>query len=254
MPRDAAPNANRPDDHQLFALTRWSLIRQAKDESATALNTLCLNYRAPLLVLVRCRNLAIPGYDAEDLVQGFFAVLLRRDFLANVAEHKGRFRTFLLNAFEHFLSDLRIREAALKRGAGVAPDSLHETDGQGQLLQDPAAPGPDPGETVDRAWAEAVLAAALRRLTEEAAASGHAALVAALEPVFFADDAAPSYAEIAGRLGLTEGAVKTAAHRMRKRLGALIREEVRDTVANEADLEAELAYLLTLFRKPSLSQ
>ena len=231
----------------LFADTHWSLVMRAKDDSATALNSLCLAYRAPLVVWLRCRG--EKPEDAEDRVQGFFEHLLHREFLRNVAPEKGRFRIFLLAAFQNYLCDQHKRAGAAKRGGGQIPQSLEETDGEGQPLHTPASASPSPDKEYDRAWAGAILANALRRLSAECARTGHAALCTALEPALFADDDAPAYAQIGQELGLTEAAVKMAARRIRQWFKGLIRDEVRQTVASGSDLEEELYYLLSLFEK-----
>ena len=231
----------------LFADTHWSLVMRAKDDSATALNSLCLAYRAPLVVWLRCRGEKLE--DAEDGVQGFFAHLLSHEFLRNVARQKGRFRIFLLAVFQNYLCDQHKRAGAAKRGAGQILQSLEETDGRGRPLHTPTSASPSPDQEYDRAWAAAILASALHRLSVECARTGHAALCTALEPVLFADDDAPAYAQIGQALGLTAAAVKMAALRIRQRLKCLIRDEVRQTVASEGDLEEELHYLLSLFAR-----
>ena len=220
---------------------------RAQDKSEAALNTLFTNYRAPLLTWLRARHYS--PHDAEDLVQSFFAGLLRHDFLKDLGREKGKFRTFLLTSLKHHLSDMRDKDAAVKRGGGQLPVSLQETDEDGQPLHDPAALGTAPDQDYDRAWAQSVLTNALSQLETECARTGHAALCAALEPVMFVDETALPYRKIAERLGMTEGAVKTAACRIRAMLRDLIREEVRQTVDNEEDLEEEIRYLFSLFGK-----
>ena len=231
----------------LFANTQWSMVRRAKDNSLTALNSLCLAYRSPLIVWLRCRG--VKPEDAEDHTHGFFQHLLRQDFLRGVAREKGRFRTFLLSAFQNYLIDQHKRFAAAKRGGGQSSQSLDETDNEGDLLHIPASDSPAPDEEYDRAWATAILTAALQRLEMECANSGHAALYSALEPVFFADANAPAYSEIGTKLNMTESSVKMAALRIRKRLKVLIRKEILQTVDNEDELGDELRYLGSLFGK-----
>ncbi len=222
---------------------------RAKDDSTVALNALCLAYRAPLLIWLRCHG--EKPEDAEDCVQGFFEHLLSHDFLRGVAREKGRFRTFLLGALQNYLRDEQRRASAAKRGGGRVLQSLEATNGQGEPLHSPASPSPTPDTEYDRAWAGAVLTRAMRRLEAESARSGHAALCAALEPVLFADLQAPAYAQIGQQLGMTEAAVKMAALRIRQRLKQLIRAEVLQTVGSEGHLEEELRYLLSLFSKPA---
>ena len=238
------------DSHRdLFFGTDWSLLARAKAGDEGALNAVCLSYRSPLVVWLRCRG--EKPEDAEDGVQGFFEHLLRHDFLRGVAREKGRFRTFLLAAFQNYLSDQRKRAGAAKRGGGHIPESLEATNAEGQPLHSPASTFPTPDKEYDRAWAAMILASALQRLSAQCARTGHAALCAELEPALFADADAPAYAQIAHKLGMTEAAVKMAALRIRAELRFLIRHEVLETVASVDDFKEELRYLLGLFDKAS---
>ena len=126
---------------------------------------------------------------------------------------------------------------------------MNETDSEGQLVHEPACRRPFADEEYDKAWAGTILANSLHRLEIECARTGHASLCHALEPVFYGDEDAGSYREIGERLGMAEGAVKVAAHRMRARLRGLIREAVMQTVENEEDLDGELRYLVDLFSR-----
>jgi RNA polymerase sigma-70 factor (ECF subfamily) len=229
----------------LFADTHWSVVLRARDKSQAALGRLCESYRQALIVWLRSRGHTAP--DAEDLVQGFMAHLLADNSLNNVAREKGRFRTFLLKCFVNYLRDQRDRGAAAKRGGGLALVPLDETADNGKRLHDPPAPEAPPDLAFDRAWANAVVDNALRRLEEECAQQGHLALCSELKPVMFADVTASPYEEIGARLGMSEGAVKTAAHRIRIRLRGLIGDEVAQTVASEEDLTDEIRYLIRLF-------
>ena len=234
-------------DPGLFTNTHWSIVQRAQDKSEIALNSLFSSYRDPLLVWLRARNYS--HHDAEDLVQGFFASLLRHDFLKKLSREKGRFRSFLITSLKNYLNDVRDKANAGKRGGGHSPDSLQETDDQGQPLHDPASSSATPDVEFDRAWAQAVLAKSLRQLQSECARTGHAALAAALEPVMFADETAAPYREIGERLGMSENALSTAAHRLRTRLRGILRDEILQTVDNEADFQDELNYLRSLFGK-----
>jgi RNA polymerase sigma-70 factor (ECF subfamily) len=245
MGTDAQKVVGQTSGPGLFTTTHWSMVRRAQDKSETALNSLFQSYRNPLLIWLRARQYS--SHDAEDLLHSFFANLLRHDFLRDVSPQKGKFRTFLLTSLKNHLSDERDKANAQKRGGGQAPDSLQETDDQDQPIHDPAASGAAPDEEYDRAWARAVLTNAMRQLETECARTGHATLCTALEPVMFADETAAPYREIGERLSMSEGAVKTAAHRIRARLRGIIREEILQTVDNEADLQEELQYLASLF-------
>jgi RNA polymerase sigma-70 factor (ECF subfamily) len=229
----------------LFAATRWSLVQRARNQSSRALNELFTLYRQPLLSYLAAR-----GYghqDAEELVQGFCAHLLERDFLANVTPVKGRFRTFLLTSLQNYLRDEHDRVTARKRGRGRVPLSLDETGENHERLHTPVAPTPTADRAFDQAWARTVLDRALRGLARECASTGHGPLLEALEPALFADETSPSYRQIAQRFGMTEGAVKTAAYRFRARLNGLIREEILQTVRSAAEWKDEVRYLISLF-------
>ena len=228
----------------LFAATHWSVVLQARGKSADALAALCRHYRNPLLCWLRGRGTS--PHDAEDLVQGFLAHLLQRDFLENVSPTRGRFRTFLLVSLKNYLRDEHRKDFAAKRGGGQKVESLQEITDEGKLRHEPQATDDSPDVEFDRAWADAVLANAVQQLTAECARSGHERLCAALEPVLFADETAGSYREIGEQLGMSEGAVKVAAHRLRVRLKNLIRAEVLQTVADERELDGELRYLIAL--------
>ena len=233
----------------LFAATQWTIVMRDKDDSIGALNSLCAAYRSPLLVWLRCRGQS--AENAEDQVQGFFQHLLKSDFLRNVGREKGRFRTFLLTSFQNYLNDQRKRAVADKRGGGDVPLSLDETNEEGEKMRDPEARDIAPDEAYDREWARALLAHSLRRLQQECAVRGYGALCAELEPVLFTDPDAPAYAQIGQKVAMTEAAVKMAALRIRQRLKGIIREEVMQTVADEAGLQEELGYLRNLFGRPA---
>jgi len=237
--------AGVPESAKLFNTTHWSIVRRAKDDSLTALNLLFMNYREPMIVHLLGK--AYTHHDATELVQGFCVHLIRKDFLLNVAKAKGKFRSFLLTALNNYIRDQVEHARAVKRGEGRVLDSLDEEDFEGERLHSPAAAIAAADLQYDRAWAQAVLQNALKRLEEESATSGHTALCQALEPAFFADETSLSYRDIASRLEMSEGAVKTAAHRLKHRLRGLIREEIMQTVSDKADFDEELTYLISLF-------
>jgi RNA polymerase sigma factor (sigma-70 family) len=242
------PSAPAPRAEGLFQPTRWSVVLRAQEKSEVALGELCATYRRPLLIWLQAQGVGRP--DAEDLIQGYFAHLLSRDFLGNVAREKGAFRTFLLRCLKNFIRDQIDKGKASKRGGGLPIESLDETIGaDGQLAHQPSASGASPDLAYDRAWAQTVLDRALKQLEAEAARTGHAELCVELTPVMFADETAGSYAQIAARLGMTVGAVTTAAHRLRFRLKVIIREEILQTVATDVDWQGELSYLIQLFSR-----
>ena len=229
----------------LFPLTHWSEIRPTGQTGCVNMEAVYEAYRVPLMLYLLC--LGHKPEDSADLIQGFFAELLRRDSLSSVTPKKGRFRTFLISALKHYLNDQHDREHAAKRGGGQPLLSVDELlDQQGIDAAMVSQRGPD--WAYDKAWANAILNAALRQLEEEVAKTRKRALFIALVPSMHQDTDAASYQEIADELGMTEGAVKVAAKRLRERLGQLIRKEVRQTLTNPSDFEAELQYLIELLR------
>lgn len=228
-----------------FVTTRWSVVRAAGGNTEpaarrAALETLCRAYWGPLYAFARRRGSARSA--AEDLVQGFFARLLEKNDVAVATSERGRFRSFLLAAFVHHLSNERDREGARKRGGGRAPLSLDaHTDGGVGALE----PSRDetPESAFERTWALAVLGRARRRLHEEQARIGRERALESLWPALADAAEAPPYADLAAQLGLSENALKVAVHRLRKRLGELVRDEVLQTLDDARDLGEELAHL-----------
>lgn len=245
MSAQAGGGATQECVKELFPNTLWAVVSRARHGSASALETLFSTYREPLLVFLRCRGM--PHQDAEDTVQGFAEHLLERDFLANVAPVKGRFRTFLLTALQRYLADTHARDTAAKRGGGRPTVSLDETDAEGRPQREPTAPNARPDLEFDRAWARTTLRNALQRLAAECASKGKAGLWLALEPALFADETTASYADLAQEIGLSVGAIKMAMQRLKRRLAGLIREAILRTVDNPEDLDDELRYLLSLW-------
>ncbi len=231
-------------------VTHWSMVFRARDRSEASLNAFCADYWEPLVAWLLRQNYALQ--DAKDLVQGFFASSLKRDFLAGVSPDKGRFRTFLLTAFKNYLCDQHDRATAAKRGGGQKVESLDETDSEGRPLQVPSAADLAPDEEYDRACARMLLGKAMGSLSEEYARKGQAVLFAALEPLLYRDETAPRCQQVAERFQMTEGAIKKRVFDIRKRFEALFREEVRQTLPDDAspeDVDEEIRQLMRLFRR-----
>jgi RNA polymerase sigma-70 factor (ECF subfamily) len=230
-----------------FPTTRWSRVLAAagrsEPDAGAALAELCAAYWYPVYALIR-RS----GHDpdaAADLAQDYFTHLLEKGTLAAADPSKGRFRAFLRTDCTFFLADARDRAARLKRGGGVTPISIDARDAEGRYLVEPADEL-TPERLFDRAWAEALLDRALARLAAEYAGSGRAALFARLEPTLMPGPHAEPYAAIAERLGITEAAVQQAAHRLRRRYRARLREEAAATLhePDEAAVEDEIRELI----------
>ena len=230
---------------QRFATTQWTVVLAARDGSDSqarqALEALCEAYWFPLYAYVRRR-----GHDpdaARDLTQAFFADLLGRDFLNAIDASKGRFRSFLLASLAHFLAHERDRAQALKKGGGKSPLSLDAEAAEARYLQEPAD-RLTPDVVFERRWGLTVMERAMLRLEAEHVEDTRFAM---LKPCLTGEQGG-RYSELAAALGVSEGAVKTAVHRLRQRYGGLLREEIAGTVASNADVDAELRHLLEVIR------
>jgi RNA polymerase sigma-70 factor (ECF subfamily) len=226
-----------------FATTRWTLVLAAAktpERAREALDWPCQAYWRPLYSYVRRR-----GYspeDAHDLVQGFFVEVLEDDLLKRVDPSAGRLRAYMLGAIKHHLSHQRERDAAQKRRAEQARFQVSLDDAE-TLFGLEADPNLDPAAAYDRRWALAVFERAMTSLAADHAAEGKKQLFDRLQGYLHgADDS--SYRSAAEELGMTEGATKVAVHRMRARLGQLLRLEVSQTVASPEEVDDELRYLL----------
>jgi len=213
--------------------------------SDDALERLCRAYWYPLYAHVRRR-----GYDAQeapDLTQAFFERLLEKSFLRAVDRNKGRFRTFLLTALDHFLANEWRREHARKRGGGRTFVSLDDTLGEDRYRLEPAH-DETPERLFERRWALTLLDQAMNRLGDECAASGKTTFFDAVKPLLGGDRADLPRTALAARLALTENALNLSLLRLRRRYGELIREEIAGTVASAQDVEEELRYLIEAIR------
>ena len=227
-----------------FTTTRWDVVLATRGhggDARAALESLCASYWFPLYAYARRRGAAAD--DAQDLVQGFFVVLLERGSFADADPQLGRFRTFLLTAFQRHCSHEHARATAAKRGGGREILPFDTGDGERRYLLEPADER-TPEDEYERRWALAVLARSVDRLRDAAGDDG--GRTAALLPHVGGPGEARPYAELAERLGTTEGAVKVAVHRMRRRLRALLRDEVAQTVpsaASDAEIDDEIRRL-----------
>jgi DNA-directed RNA polymerase specialized sigma24 family protein len=224
-----------------FPTTRWSRVRQASDpaspEAREALTALCLAYWFPVYAYIRRK-----GYDpdrAADLAQDSFVRLPEKETLAAANPVKGRFRAYLLADCAFFLADARDHEAALKRGGGVRFLPL---DAEGRYRLEPVD-DLTPDRLFDRAWALSLLAAVVARLKAEFASSGKLETFQVLKVVLTDGPRAVSLAELARRLGSTEGAAQVAVHRLRERYKSLVREQIVTTVDDPAAVEDEIRAL-----------
>lgn len=239
-----------------FEATIWSTILKAKgDDQAegcqAAMERLLSRYRLPILRHIQASlpsHRRSPEY-AEDLTQEFIHQLLRTDFLRRVDPREGRFRTFIKVCIKNFLRDQYVRETAAKRGGGRFPDSLDETDAEGNRLLDPAHSQESPDRILDREWARSIVDAALKQLEQKCVTSKQGELFDALKAHLGRAPDSSSAKAIGERLGMKEAAVHTAMNRLRGSLGKLIRQEVLQTVSTEPDCREEIRYLVDLMGK-----
>ena len=202
-----------------------------------ALAQLCRNYWYPLYMFARRRGHS-PD-DAQDLTQGFFLHLLQQRALAGVDRLKGKFRSFLLASFQNHLSDQRARR--LKRGGGKEFLQLDAAEAEERYRLEPVE-FLTAEKIFDARWAMTVLGEALSRLRQEYATEGKTSIFEALKAFLDPNNslAPPSYEEVANRLQVTTGGVKTLIHRLRKRYTALLREEVGRTVSDPTEIDEEI--------------
>lgn len=233
-----------------FATTRWTQVLEARGDSPearTALAELCEIYWGPVFRFLR-REGRLED-QAQELTQEFFARLLARPGLESVERERGRFRSFLLGAVKHFLADRRDHEIRIKRGGGqelASLDAVGAADsaaGLSPAVAGPATPAPSDAY-FDRQWAVAIMQRALTELEAEYRSAGRAAHFDALRPWLGGDDAVEGQAEVARSLGLSEGAVRVAIHRLRRAYREAIRREIAQTVPDTDAVDGELRYLV----------
>jgi RNA polymerase sigma-70 factor (ECF subfamily) len=238
-----------PEAGRRFASTRWSLVVAAglrdSPESEEALATLCRLYWYPLYAYARRRSLS--AEDAQDVTQEFFARLLDKDYLRQADPERGKFRTFLLTAFQHFLAKEQERATAQKRGGGRKTLRLDFDLGEQRYRREPSHDS-TPEALYERGWAMSLLEQGLARLREELAQAGKQRLFACLKETLTAAEPARPYSELAGELGLSAEALKVAVHRLRRRYRELIRAEIAQTVTTDQEIEDELRDLFTAVR------
>jgi len=226
---------------QPFATTHWSIVLQAAEtdspQAAEALARLCRAYWYPLYAYVRRQGHTVE--DAQDLTQEFFARLLERKSLRLADRTRGRFRTFLLTSLKHFLINEWKQANRQKRGGGLQIISLDAEATETRFQAEPAD-NRSPDKAFERRWAMVLLDRALDQLQREFAAAERGQVFEELKATLTGQDNESSYAEIGGRLGMAEGNVKTAVHRLRRRYRELLREEIALTVEDPEAIDEEM--------------
>jgi len=240
-----------PPGHREFATTQWSLVVAARPDEVSetrarkALAELCRAYWYPLYAFVRYRGYS--SDDAQDLTQAFFARVIETGGFASADPERGRFRSYLLGMMKHFLANEWHRAQTQKRGGQmqfIEWDALDpETRYAGASKE-----SDDPEQLFDREWALETIAGALQALRDEMETAGKSQQFDALKGSLTGEDALRRE-EMAARLDMSEGAVKVAVHRLRRRYRELLRAAIAETVSNEADLDDEMRYLVAVLRR-----
>jgi DNA-directed RNA polymerase specialized sigma24 family protein len=247
-----APAENGQNGAPVFATTHWSLVLEAQSESPAALEALekiCRAYWRPIYSFLRRQGHA--PEEAEDLTQGFFALILERRDLDSVRKEKGRLRSYLLASLKHFTADRRRHEMAIKRGRRQGLIPLEELRANERV--DLAFTRPVETLTADqlyeRRWALALMEQVLGRLKDEYRATGNGVLFDWLKQLLPDEPGAPSRATIAAKLGMTDNALRQAFRRFRHRYQILLREEIGHTVLTASEIDDELRHLIAVLRK-----
>jgi RNA polymerase sigma-70 factor (ECF subfamily) len=232
---------NSPGAH--FVPTRWTLVARANGGDSTArhaLSELCAAYYAPVNVFLRAEGRTEDG--AREQAHEFFAHVLAGSSLGGAEPSRGRFRSYLLGALKHFLSDYRAHANREKRGSGIAPERLDTATDVGQPL--PASRDDD--RIFDRQWALTVIARALDIVGGELRDAGKATHFEVLKPWLTGEGTALSQASPAEQLGMSEGAAKVAIHRLRQRFRETVKAEIAQTVHDPSEVDDELRHLLVV--------
>lgn len=240
MPASDRPNAAP------FPPTRWTLVQQVQCgtavEAVRAMDELCRQYWYPIYAFAR--RSGFPRHDAEDLTQIFFQRLIASETIHAAQREKGRLRSFMLALLKRVMANhLRGQHAEKRGGSPAATLSLDEHSAEERYVHEPTDIR-DPETIFDRAWAEGVLAAAEAKLRADFAAADNLEGYEQLREFLPLGDNATPYAAVAKKLGLAEGTLRLQIHRMRKRYGALLEQEIAQTVTEPAEVKAELGHLM----------
>ena len=230
-----------------FTATHWSVVLAAGDDaspdSSAALEVLCRTYWFPLYAWARRAGRS--AEDAEDLVQGFFGYLLERHWVGKARPEVGRFRSFLLATFRHYLSQEHKREHARKRGGDRIIVSLDASSAEQWLIAE-LSMELSPDIIYERHWATTVVNEALAMLRQEYDVHGKGPLFEAIHSYLQGERGQRSYAELGATLGLSESAVKSSVFRLRRRSRELLRAVVARTVSDPREVDEELRQLMTI--------
>jgi len=228
----------------VFRTTRWTMVLTAADlngpEGEEALAQLCQEYWLPLYSFIRRKGHS--PEETQDLIQGFFEQLVSKHYLNMADRERGKFRTFLLSAVCHFLSNQAKAQRREKRGGKYVFVSLEGQAAEEVYLDEPVDRH-TPESIFERQWALAVLQKAMTALRRDYTQAGKTTLFETAYPFLTEPTAAPPLSDVAGKLGLTEPALRVAIHRMRRNYGNLIRREIAETVMDPSEVEGEVRHL-----------
>ena len=229
-----------------FPTTHWSVVLATHGPtgpSRDAIAALCESYWRPLYAYLRRQGCNVD--DAHDLVQGFFTRLLEKNAFWRADPDRGRFRVFLITSLNNFVTNERDRRNAKKRG-GQTPTIPFASGAAEQWYQAEPSDHLTPERIYERRWALTALGRVMSRLRAEYVRAGKLPLFDGLKSSLIRDDAGSCYAEVGARLGTTPGAARVAAHRLRRRYVALLREEIAHTVSSADEVDPEIRYLLNV--------
>ena len=234
------------DETNRFKATRWTLVNQTRDpeERKVALAELCQIYWSPLYDYVRA--MGKDHHEAQDLVQGYFGQLLERGDFEKAEKERGKLRCYLCTAVRRYVIGEDRREKRLKRGGKIEFISMDMDEAEREFLLEPCE-DETPETYFDRRWASKLLATAADVLESEYEAKGHADQFAEMVPYLSLNAAGEKYAEIGARIGLTHGAVGMGVYRLRQRYKEIVRQNVRDTLADPSQVDEEIDHLFQIF-------
>ena len=230
-----------------FPTTQWNVVLAGADSRSPdyhrALQTLCRRYWYP--IYAHARHLGNDRETAQDLTQGFFVHILERQALKVANPERGRFRAFLKATFQHHLANERRRAQAQKRGGGRSVLALDFDSAESQYRLDPSRES-TPETSYEKRWARMLLTRALSRLEAESRAAQNGERFRCLEPFLTGCPGAAAYEKVASELGMTAPSVRVAVHRMRRRFGKLLREDVAETVSGPDEVDDELRHIFAV--------
>ena len=241
--------SERPQKSPAFPETRWSLVVATRGDDTRALRAMdefCRGYWYPVFAFARQTGLS-PA-DAEDVTQGFFAMVLSKEMTSAVSPDAGKLRSYLIAALKNFIGNQHRRSRAKKRGGGLRIVSIDAEEAEGRY-QSELSSGENPETAFVRRWAIALLDSALGRLEREYERRDNAATFVELVPLLVDCERGKSFKEAARALGVSEAAVRVAVFRLRKRYRALVREEVSETVADPAEIDGEINALFAALQR-----